>query len=114
MGNKKNRNPALRTTHGLAFEAADWPRTTEFMLFRVGTCHGTWRATFISYEILNVINDQPGNGHFEDVIEWFEYSCRRDGKLLRILEVMNDRLRTHLVNKRGFTSVGPDCVKKFT
>lgn len=113
MGSKKKRNEPLRTIHGLAFEVAPWPRSTEYMLFRIGTCDGAWRSTQITYDILSVINSQPGNGHFEDVLEWFEFSCRRDGKLLRILEVMNDRLRKHLIDKRGFAAVGDHCVKKF-
>jgi hypothetical protein len=84
-----------------------------FCNFKVGTCHGMFTATDDAYKIVAVINDQPGNGHFIDVLEWFENSARRDGKALEVVELMNDRLKTHLINKRGFQpKMGTDDVVK--
>ena len=64
-------------------------RNTRFFQFRVGTCHGLWRVTDDAYEVLAVVNTKKGNGHFKAAMQWFERSCRRDSKLLRLCEVFN-------------------------
>lgn len=100
---KKLKEPApFQSTHKLEFLACPWPRDPEWTMFKVGTCHGLFAATDHAYAILSLYNDQQGNGHFGDTMEWFENSCRRDGKGLRIMEVWNDRLYVHLIKKRGF------------
>lgn len=123
---------AIRTKHNLDFEACedandalirdlvalgavpdDDPWGIPWLLFRIGTCEGKWRAVPGAYEILAVINRQPGNGHFEDVLQWFEYACRRDGKALRFLQFENERFRRHLIRKRGFQPDGRHAVKTF-
>lgn len=106
----------FKTDHGLPFEAAEWPNgkiiDPTWMIFRVGTCHGTWRCTRDAYEILNIENNQRHNGHFNDVFQWFEHSCKRDKRILRIRLVWNINLRTHLLTKRGFKPDGPDDMVK--
>ena len=122
------RTSALDTTHHLDFLSREMPRTalddicaelvacglvvdddpdgppwTEFV---IGTCRGAWRCTDDAYEILAIINTAPGNGHFEDVLEWFEFSCRRDGKKFRFLQLENQGFKRHLIEKRGFTDCG--------
>lgn len=92
----------MKTTHNLQFEVAPWI-DPKWQRFRVGTCGGLWRDTGHSYDILAIDNNEPGNGHLEDVFEWFESSCKRDGKSLRILECMNKRFELHLKMYRGFT-----------
>jgi len=109
------KQPAIMTTaHNLAFEVAEWPADEilkqGLKLFRVGTCNGLWRSTETDYEILVIDNNQPGNGHLEDVFEWFTRSCKRDNKSLAILEVMNDRFKKHLIQKRGFVPLGENSV----
>jgi len=92
---------AIITTHNLDFLSAE----DEFLgtlNFKIGTCVGQWGSTWDSYYILTVINDQPGNGHFDDVLQWFEYSAKRDNKNLIVLELWNERLYFHLLIKRGF------------
>jgi len=101
------------STHDLDFLCCPWERDPTWMRFKIGTCHGLWRSTDGAYEILVVDNEVPGNGHFEDVMEWFENSCRRDGKKLRLLEFFNDRFRRHLIEKRGFRPEGENAVKVF-
>jgi hypothetical protein len=65
--------------------------------------------------MLAVVNDNPGNGHLDDVFEWFEGSCRRDKKNFRILEIWNKAFREHLLTKRGFIAQGKDnAIKYFT
>jgi hypothetical protein len=90
------------TSHSLDFEIAPWI-SKDFIQFKIGTCYGLWRSTEDSYDILAIDNKEPGNGHLNDVFEWFEHSCKRDKKVLRVLEVMNKRFEIHLVDKRGFT-----------
>jgi hypothetical protein len=85
----------IQTKHNLDFEVAPWepiipmPFTETYAAFRVGTCEGLYCTNALTYDILAVKNLNPGNGHFEDVLQWFENSCRRDKKNLRFLEVMN-------------------------
>lgn len=110
----------ITTDHRLDFEVAPWeplpgfPSASEFMRFRVGTCDGLWTSTETSYDILAITNNAPGNGHFEDVIQWFAFSCLRDKKDLRFLEVWNARLKSHLMGRRGFIIEGEcNVVKKW-
>ena len=73
-----------------------------FKCFRVGTCEGLWRSTPENYEILAIVNKKKGNGHFQKALWWFEQSCKRDKKKLRIIKVWNLRLAWNLW-KHGFT-----------
>jgi len=105
----------LTTQHSLDFEVAPYENnidTVEWLRFRVGTCYGLWASLPSSYDILAIDNKKPHNGHFNDVMEWFENSAKRDNKQLRILEIMNDRFRDHLINKRGFVAFGLNNVYK--
>lgn len=103
---------ACITQHKLDFLAAPWPRNREWMLFKIGTCEGQWRSVNDAYEILSIINSIPGNGHLNDVFEWFEFSCKRDGKKLRILQLWNDKFKKHLLYKRGFIDIGNSNLEK--
>ncbi len=82
-------------------------------VFRIGTCHGQWQASPKSYDIISVINETPGNGHLQDVFDWFENSAKRDKKELHILEIMNPNFMNHLINKRGFTGNNHRLIKIF-
>jgi len=101
------------TEHKLEFEARPWrfgnlfqnPLEPSWMEFRVGTCEGTWRSTDEGYEILAIKNSKKGNGHFNDVLQWFEHSCRRDKKALTFLAIMNKKFAKHMVEKRGFEKI---------
>jgi len=92
--------------HGLRFEVGQWhtkaDKNNMWFRFRIGTCEGIWRYTKDSYDILEIHNKLRGNGHVNDVFEWFEMSCKRDKVSFRILEVLNEKFRKHLVEKRGF------------
>jgi len=98
----------LTTTHALDFEAAPYPQFFEgehWDRYRVGTVEGLWSVDEENYLILSFINKQPNNGHLDDVLEWFEHSARRDGKNLKILQVVNLRFKRHLIAKRGFKKI---------
>ena len=67
----------------------------------------------MAYEIISVINDKRGNGHLDDVFQWFEYAAKRDGRALKILEFFNGEFKRHCIEKRGFISIpGTDDVIK--
>lgn len=112
---------AFKTEHSLEFEIAEWPvnlnddtghRAAPWFQFRVGTCEGLWRDNGDAYEILAIINSQPHNGHLVDVFQWFEYSCKRDKKNLKVLEILNTRFEQYLL-RRGFEKIKLGVIKKF-
>lgn len=108
----------FQSTHKLEFETAVYKvqmdSDTTWMLYRIGTCHGLWCAEDKTYDILAIMNNKPGNGHFNDVLEWFEQSCIRDKYDLRVLECWNTQLKIHLMTKRGFYNYHDDnLIKKF-
>lgn len=90
------------TEHNLLFESCAWAINPSIQCFRIGTCTGQWFAYDSSYVILTVINHEPGNGHLNDVFQWFEASAKRDKYALEVWEIMNKRFYDHLLNKRGF------------
>lgn len=114
------------TTHGLDFKVWEWnpnetplakflgvtDMDTEYQGFLIGTCDGLWTSRPDAYVILAVVNEKPGNGHFEDVLEWFYHSCRRDRKHLVIEQLWNPKFRRHLMAKRGFLPLGDDDLIK--
>lgn len=99
------------TTHKLDFLVGEW-RTPDWLRFKVGSCGGLWWSLPDCYLILSIINDIPGNGHLQDVFEWFEFSCQRDQKNLVIMEVWNEGFKRHLLDKRGFIVLGEDNIIK--
>lgn len=106
---------AIKTTHNLDFEAMPWERDPSMIKFKVGTCHGVYSSGEFIFRIIAVINDKPGNGHLDDVFQWFENSCRRDNKALMMMEFFNDRFKKHCIEKRGFVEVPGknDLIKTF-
>lgn len=106
--------PYFQSTHNLPFESCLWEINPEWNRFRVGTCVGLWKPTLKAYEILTVCNSEPGNGHFNDVLEWFYNSCERDSKCLIIREFLNKKFKNHLMQYEGFKKLGQsDLVKTF-
>lgn len=104
---------AFQSTHKLDFLCCPWERDPEWSRFKIGTCSGLWRSTETYYDILAIDNEEPGNGHLQDVFDWFENSCKRDNKDLRIMELLNLNFKTHLVYKRGFAINGQNAIKPF-
>lgn len=109
----------FESTNKLEFEVARSPY--EFIgvphqMFRVGTCEGQFGSTDDSYYIMSVKNSKKGNGHLNDVFEWFENSAKRDGKNLLVVECINKKFYEHLLSKRGFISLdsgNSNCIKIF-
>lgn len=97
---------SFKSTHNLEFESRPWIRNPDMQEFRIGTCNGQWFVDsskgYKAYVILSVVNHEPGNGHFDDVIEWFEQSAKRDSYAIEFWEIMNERLFKHLCLKRGY------------
>jgi len=104
------------TKHKLGFDVRPYHTQIDpsciYMDFRVGTCSGLYIHTKISYSIVAIKNDAKGNGHFDDVIQWFERSCRRDGKSLRFLEIENKKLYNVLTKRMGFADIRNNNVEK--
>ena len=109
--NKLKNPPEFKSTHNLEFLCAPW-WTGDFIQFKIGTCTGLWTSTPDAYQILAVTNDNSGNGHLQDVFDWFENSCKRDKRCLEILEVWNEKFKEHLISKRGFEPFGTCHVRK--
>lgn len=103
------------TTHKLDFGTA--PFTSKIAekamkRFKIGTCVGLYGVTQEGYEIHSINNLEQGNGHFEDVLEWFEYVAKRDSGSLTFTNVNDDRFKEHLVKKRGFIETTRNDVEK--
>lgn len=86
-------------------------KTKKVQLFQLGTCKGVWYPEGSEYRILFVFNTKKGNGHFNDVLERFETSCKREDRILVFEEVINEELAKHLIEKRGFVMRGSNCIK---
>lgn len=97
---------AIQTIHKLDFQAKPYEpvsflakiiKPDGWIEFKVGTCIGIFLVTDKTYDIVAIENENPGNGHFEDVLQWFEHSCHRDKKNL---------------TKRGFKWQGHNVIKE--
>ena len=109
----------FKTTNGQDFYAAPYIRpwnTTGYTQFKIGTIHGLYYNTKEAIVILAVLNDKPGNGNFEDCLDWFECACVTTGLPLIFEEVdslknempelkLSGTLAKHLVEKRGFKRI---------
>jgi hypothetical protein len=96
---------AINTDHHLDFMAAPWDDPLGvggYMAFIVGTCNGLYSTNKGTLMIISVRNEEPGNGHLEDVFQWFEWSARENGVPLTIVAFMNERFYQHCIEKRGF------------
>lgn len=80
--------------------------------FKVGTCHGLFYTTDKAIRLVAIVNEKQGNGHFTDVLEWFEYAAKQQCKRLEIVEIWNKDLYKHLIEKRGFIPVDHETVQK--
>ena len=87
--------------HNLLFETREWWFDNNKTEFCVGTCEGLYYCDKKNYIILAIRNNSPGNGHFNDVIQWFENSCKRDKRNLVFECIINDRFKKYLL-KNGF------------
>lgn len=102
--------PEFKSTNELEFLCArHWMKG--FIAYKVGTCHGIYTSDENNFQILAVVNESPGNGHLQDVFDWFENSCIRDKKGLMFMEVWNPGLKNHLI-KRGFEETKKDYLLK--
>lgn len=108
---------AIRTKHNLDFEVKPFhiqiEGTPANICFRVGTCRGMYAINQTSIDIIAIENHAKGNGHLDDVFEWFEFSCKQNKLNLRIMEFLNKRFKKHLILKRGFQKQGTNNVIKF-
>ena len=102
------------TTHKLDFLVEAAPPGSSFMLYQIGTCHGQWCCTVDAYVIVSIVNEVAGNGHLDDVFEWFNHVAKREGKNLIVVKIMTVRFFKHLVFKRRFVALdqkGKNCIR---
>ena len=76
---------------------ADGPEISRFVF---GTCHGQF-IDRDSLDLLTVINEEPGNGHFVILIEVFEKIASETNRDFRVIEIWNDGLKEWL-RRRGY------------
>ncbi len=113
---KKTRIKTIGNLHFISQRSAYDIFNYGLMDFKIGTCTGLWGQTRDSYFILSVDNKKPGNGHFNIVLQWFEYYCKRDNKNLLILQCVNKPFYKHLIKKCGFEKLDRqrcNCIKIF-
>lgn len=97
---------SIITTHKLDFEACPWHRDPRVTAWRVGTCHGQYEFVKGVLVLISIHNNEPGNGHLEDVFQWFEGTVKKHGNgVLIIAEFMNDKFKKHCIEKRGYKPV---------
>lgn len=75
-------------------------------VFRLGACHGMFDEEEGAVRLIAIANDSPGNGDFERAMTKLETRARGMGKKFQVVEIWNERLKTHLVSKRGYQDKG--------
>ena len=115
----------FKTAHNLPFESRPYliginekdkftpDPDHDWQEFKVGTCHGLYAHYNKAFHIVAIKNEEPGNGHFEDVLQWFEHSCIESNSNLKFCEVWNKEFRQHLILKRSFIDKGGYLVRKY-
>lgn len=94
----------LKTKNDLPFENRFRPEYGLFE-FKVGTVVGLWESTDFGYCIIAIFNKNQGNGHLDDMFQWFENSCHRDKKDFLIIDLVNEKFKNHLIEKKGFKKI---------
>ena len=55
--------------------------------------------------IIAIVNDEPGNGQFATVMDTMEKAAHEAGLPMIVGSIWNERLRRHLLTKRGYEQV---------
>ena len=77
--------------------------------FRFGTVFGLYRKTDECLDVIAVHNKKPKNGHFALFVDEMVRIAAKEGKKLRFMFMMNERLTRHLIEDRGFVRNGEHC-----
>ncbi len=106
------------STHNLDFEVFEYdkkfPDGYYWQRFKVGTTEGFFTTNINDYTVYSIYNKESGNGHLEDLLEWFNYMGETNKKDLIFLDAFNRRFKKHLIEKRGFEEFGEDhLIKRF-
>lgn len=95
----------FKSPHKLKFKTAPHligGAPTGMEKFIVGTCHGLWVQHNLSVDMWAVINEKPGNGHMDDVIEWFFQIAKAGNVPIRVMDISNKTFYDELVEKWKF------------
>lgn len=95
----------INTKHSLEFFVAKDPEKSGWQYFKVGTITGKYRFMNDAIEISRIDNENPGNGHLDDMFEHFEHAVKDTPRVLRILNITNERFEQHLIGKRDFRTI---------
>jgi hypothetical protein len=109
---KNGKSGEFESIHKLPFEIGGEYLAPDVMRFRIGTCTGIYSCEGDKFIIIGIVNHEEGNGHLQDVFDWFENSCKRDKRSLMVAEIMNEGFYKHLIEKRGFTAIDKNNVIK--
>ncbi len=103
------------------FRAAPWHLAQvmgdDLVNFTFGTCDGLMRVLDGTLGLIAINNDEKGNGHFKQFMEFFEELAAAMYLGTSVLEIENKRLYKHLVEKWGYTdyqapgSIGLNLIK---
>lgn len=97
-----SKKPKFRSTHGLKFKTMPHIIAGAFTgaeRFEIGTVHGIWNVSTFSVDVFACINDEPGNGHMDDVFEWFFSIATERGLPVRVTNVSSEDFRQQLIDK---------------
>ncbi len=92
---------------------SDFKPIENYKQFHVGTVHGLFAQEEKKIKILAIMNDEPGNGHFEDTMQWFEHMATQDKCPILMQEVWNEALEKHLIKKRDYKRIKVGLIKYF-
>lgn len=116
-----NKFISFKSTHDLKFLHRPWAisymisHEIQMQEFKIGTVHGLYRIDNKKrYLVINsVINDDPGNGHFKDLMEWLEFNCSELKYSLVFEEIFNPKMKLILFHY-GFNVLSSnEMIKKY-
>lgn len=96
----------FKSTHGLKLQLAHETLNgigTGFLIFKIGTCSGRYKHGDISIDLLKLDNEnESGNGHETDVIEWLYEIARLENMPLRFKKPLQPEFEQFLIQQHGF------------
>ena len=73
------------------------------LVFRVGTVHGMFgKFEEGTLQLIAIGNDEIGNGDFAKAMDWYEKTAFDMGLKPEVVEIWNQGLKKHLIEKRGY------------
>lgn len=80
--------------------------------FIIGTVDGMFDITEDRVRLIAIQNQELNNGDFSKAMDILESNTFSIGKAFEVVEIWNDRLRKHLIEKRGYTLSRDGVIKR--